>query len=73
MSDRPAGDDSVGRMQFLLTLRRRGIGDAAVLRAMDEVPREYFVEISFSKKPTPTGRCRSPAGRPSASPMWWPS
>jgi protein-L-isoaspartate(D-aspartate) O-methyltransferase len=39
-----AGDDSVGRMQFLLTLRRRGIGDAAVLRAMDEVPREYFVE-----------------------------
>jgi protein-L-isoaspartate(D-aspartate) O-methyltransferase len=40
----PAGDDSVGRMQFLLTLRRRGIGDAAVLRAMDEVPREYFIE-----------------------------
>lgn len=31
------------RMQFLLDLRRRGIGDAAVLRAMDEVPREYFV------------------------------
>ncbi|HEY6254672.1 MAG TPA: protein-L-isoaspartate(D-aspartate) O-methyltransferase [Xanthobacteraceae bacterium] len=34
-------------MQFLLTLRRRGIGDAAVLRAMDEVPREYFVENQF--------------------------
>src|ERR1043165_6370135 len=30
-------------MEFLLTLRRRGIGDAAVLRAMDEVPRERFV------------------------------
>ena len=44
MPRQPAGDDSVGRMQFLLTLRRRGIGDAAVLRAMDEVPREYFVE-----------------------------
>ena len=44
MSKQPAGDDSVGRMQFLLTLRRRGIGDAAVLRAMDEVPREYFIE-----------------------------
>ncbi len=44
MAKQPAGDDSVGRMQFLLTLRRRGIGDAAVLRAMDEVPREYFVE-----------------------------
>jgi protein-L-isoaspartate(D-aspartate) O-methyltransferase len=42
-----AGDDSVGRMQFLLTLRRRGIGDAAVLRAMDSVPREYFVESQF--------------------------
>jgi protein-L-isoaspartate(D-aspartate) O-methyltransferase len=34
-------------MQFILTLRRRGIGDAAVLRAMDEVPREYFVEGQF--------------------------
>jgi protein-L-isoaspartate(D-aspartate) O-methyltransferase len=34
-------------MQFLLTLRRRGIGDANVLRAMDEVPREYFVEGQF--------------------------
>jgi protein-L-isoaspartate(D-aspartate) O-methyltransferase len=31
------------RMQFLLTLRRRGIADQAVLRAMDEVPRERFV------------------------------
>ena len=39
-----AGDDSVGRMQFLLSLRQRGIMDAAVLRALDEVPREHFVE-----------------------------
>jgi protein-L-isoaspartate(D-aspartate) O-methyltransferase len=31
------------RMEFLLTLRRRGISDAAVLRAMEEVPREHFV------------------------------
>jgi protein-L-isoaspartate(D-aspartate) O-methyltransferase len=30
-------------MQFLLDLRRRGIMDANVLRAMDEVPREQFV------------------------------
>ena len=29
MAKQPSGDDSVGRMQFLLTLRRRGIGDAA--------------------------------------------
>src|SRR5471032_563449 len=35
-------------MEFLLTLRRRGVGDQAVLRAMDEVPREQFVEPGFS-------------------------
>jgi len=38
----------VGRMEFLLTLRRRGISDQAVLRAMDEVPRERFVEPDHS-------------------------
>jgi protein-L-isoaspartate(D-aspartate) O-methyltransferase len=38
-----ADSDSIERMQFLLNLRRRGINDAAVLRAMDEVPREHFV------------------------------
>jgi protein-L-isoaspartate(D-aspartate) O-methyltransferase len=46
----PPGDDNVGRMQFLLGLRRRGISDPAVLRAMDEVPREHFVESSFADK-----------------------
>jgi protein-L-isoaspartate(D-aspartate) O-methyltransferase len=35
-------------MQFLLALRRRGISDSSVLRAMDEVPREHFVESSFA-------------------------
>jgi protein-L-isoaspartate(D-aspartate) O-methyltransferase len=30
-------------MEFLLSLRRHGIMDAGVLRAMDEVPREHFV------------------------------
>jgi protein-L-isoaspartate(D-aspartate) O-methyltransferase len=35
-------------MEFLLTLRRRGIGDQGVLRAMDEVPRERFVELEFT-------------------------
>src|SRR5260370_2560901 len=34
-------------MQFLLALRKRGISDPAVLRAMDHVPREHFVESSF--------------------------
>ena len=32
------------KMMFQLTLRRRGISDQAVLRAMDEVPREAFVQ-----------------------------
>ena len=48
MPKQPPGDDSVGRMQFLLALRKRGINDAAVLRAMDQVPREHFVESSFT-------------------------
>lgn len=44
MSDQtPAGGENVGRMEFLLGLRRYGIVDAAVLRAMDEVPRHQFV------------------------------
>jgi len=33
----------VERMEFQLALRRRGISDQAVLRAMDEIPREHFV------------------------------
>jgi protein-L-isoaspartate(D-aspartate) O-methyltransferase len=32
------------KMMFQLTLRRRGISDQAVLRAMEEIPREDFVE-----------------------------
>ena len=43
MADPPPADESVSRMEFLLTLRRRGIMDQAVLRAMDEIPREHFV------------------------------
>ena len=31
------------KMMFQLTLRRRGISDQAVLRTMEEVPREVFV------------------------------
>ncbi len=48
MAKSPRGAHDVGRMEFLLTLRRRGIGDQAVLRAMDEVPRERFVEAAFA-------------------------
>ncbi|HEY2755174.1 MAG TPA: protein-L-isoaspartate(D-aspartate) O-methyltransferase [Pseudolabrys sp.] len=43
-----AEKQDVGRMEFLLTLRRRGIADQAVLRAMDEVPRAQFVEEDFA-------------------------
>ena len=38
---------NVQRMEFMLALRRRGITDQAVLRAMDEVPREHFVDTPF--------------------------
>jgi protein-L-isoaspartate(D-aspartate) O-methyltransferase len=44
VTDPDLGHGNVGRMEFQLTLRKRGIGDAAVLRAMDEIPREQFVE-----------------------------
>jgi protein-L-isoaspartate(D-aspartate) O-methyltransferase len=42
-----SSDGSVARMEFLLALRRRGISDSSVLRAMDEVPREHFVPAEF--------------------------
>ena len=38
----------VERMEFQLALRRRGISDQAVLRAMDEVPREHFVSAGLT-------------------------
>jgi protein-L-isoaspartate(D-aspartate) O-methyltransferase len=45
----PRQHQGADRMEFLLTLRRRGIMDAGVLRAMDDVPREHFVETLFSE------------------------
>lgn len=47
MSGEPAAD--IERMEFQLTLRRRGISDQAVLRAMDEVPREHFVAGDYAE------------------------
>jgi protein-L-isoaspartate(D-aspartate) O-methyltransferase len=38
----------VERMEFQLALRRRGISNQSVLRAMDEVPREHFVTSEFA-------------------------
>jgi protein-L-isoaspartate(D-aspartate) O-methyltransferase len=46
LAQQPQRDDE--RMEFLLGLRRRGIADQAVLRAMDEVPRGQFVEPDFA-------------------------
>ena len=58
MSSSPWPDDRVGRMEFLLSLRRHGITDAAVLHAMDVVPREYFVgpahaEVAYADQALP--------------------
>lgn len=42
----PASQNPPEKMMFQLTLRRRGISDQAVLRAMEEIPREAFVEAT---------------------------
>lgn len=47
MAQQEPAADRIGRMEFLLRLRRQGIGDQGVLRAMDEVPREHFVPNEF--------------------------
>jgi protein-L-isoaspartate(D-aspartate) O-methyltransferase len=39
-------DHNIGHLKFVLDLRRRGIMDAAVLRAMEEVPRDRFVMLA---------------------------
>ena len=48
MRARVAADEQTERMEFMLMLRKRGIIDQAVLRAMDEVPREHFVEPGYA-------------------------
>jgi len=42
----PATRKPPEKMMFQLTLRRSGISDQAVLRAMKEIPREMFVEAA---------------------------
>src|SRR5487761_1382971 len=44
-----ASPADIERMEFQLALRRRGITDQAVLRALDEVPREYFVAAASAE------------------------
>jgi protein-L-isoaspartate(D-aspartate) O-methyltransferase len=40
----PATQDPPEKMMFQLNLRRRGISDQTVLRAMEDIPRDVFVE-----------------------------
>jgi protein-L-isoaspartate(D-aspartate) O-methyltransferase len=42
----PSAEHPPEKMMFQLNLRRRGISDQAVLRAMEAVPRELFVEAA---------------------------
>ncbi len=42
----PTTQNPPQKMMFQLNLRRRGISDQAVLRAMEEIPREMFVEAA---------------------------
>src|SRR6202047_5077204 len=42
----PPAQNPPEKMMFQLTLRRRGISDQAVLRAMEEIPRDVFVEAA---------------------------
>jgi protein-L-isoaspartate(D-aspartate) O-methyltransferase len=46
MINSPATPPPPEKMSFQLGLRRRGISDQAVLRGMEEVPRELFVDIA---------------------------
>jgi protein-L-isoaspartate(D-aspartate) O-methyltransferase len=42
----PSSQNPPEKMMFQLSLRRRGISDQTVLRAMEEIPREAFVEAA---------------------------
>ena len=42
----PATQNPPEKMMFQLTLRRRGISDQAVLRAMEDIPRDVFVQVA---------------------------
>ena len=42
----PTTSNPPEKMMFQLNLRRRGISDQAVLRAMEEIPRDAFVETA---------------------------
>jgi protein-L-isoaspartate(D-aspartate) O-methyltransferase len=45
-TEMPTTQNPPQKMMFQLNLRRRGISDQAVLRALEEIPRELFVEAA---------------------------
>jgi len=48
--DRPVSEDEVSnRIRLLMTLRTGGISDINVLAAMENIPRELFVEEAFNE------------------------
>ena len=57
------------KMMFQLNLRRRGISDQAVLRAMEEVPREVFVDGRRSRSRLPRQRARIACGQTISQPF----
>ena len=70
MSARTAREDDVSARPAAAGDRRR----PAVLRTMEEVPREVFVAAGRPRSmPIATARSASPAVKPSASPSWWPT
>src|SRR4029077_15662563 len=56
------------KMMFQLSLRRRGISDLTILRTMEEVPRELFVEAhdpAFAYRDSALGiACGKPISQP---------
>src|SRR5580692_8547349 len=42
----PTSQNPLEKMKFQLSLRRRGISDQSVLRAMEEIPRDLFVAVA---------------------------
>ena len=61
------------KMMFQLSLRRRGISDQAVLRTMEEVPRDLFVEETDRDAAYRDSALPIACGRPSASPSSSPT
>ena len=45
--DHEADEDALARAELLLTLRKRGIREPALMRAFEQVPRERFVDPAY--------------------------